>query len=135
MVNIPAHTMWTVTLANFPFVNFFAHIFLLCNIIGAYLKLKFRNWSIPKNTNRKSYLHKCTFFHLPGRKICTNLCTFTQIMCNLHKSWSTRGHVDQPAKITNHIYTKSFSCSMIGPRGQTQGGEVIENKKAVPMVP
>ena len=37
-----------------------------------------------------------------------NLCTFTQIMCNLHKSRPTLGPIDQPAQIANHIYTILF---------------------------
>ncbi len=39
-------------------------------------------------------------FSPPGKK----LCTCTQIMCKLHKSWLTRGPHQPSMQIANHIY-------------------------------
>ena len=35
------------------------------------------------------------------------MCKFTQIMCKLHKSWSTRGHVDQGSQLHKSPLHKS----------------------------
>ena len=92
--------------------------------------------SIPKNTlthTAKNCRHlptPCKNFaivslehtekHIYTNCICTNthfwptiyvlagkMCNFTHIMCNLHKSWSTRGHVDQGSQIHKLYLHKS----------------------------
>ncbi len=83
--------------ANVPKIGLLEliHWWYLCSAFygtGAYPKHLFAN-------------HICTIAHIlcfGGKK----MCKFTQIMCNLHISWSTRGPRRPSTQIANHIYTK-----------------------------
>ena len=63
------------------------------------------NWSIPKNTFTQIAFAQ---IHIFGPRFLfwrEKMCKFTQIMCKLHKSWSTRGHVDQGSQLhKSHLH-------------------------------
>ena len=64
-------------------------------------------WSIPKNTF--TYI-TFTQLHIFGPRFLfwrEKMCKFTQILCKLHKSWSTRGHVDQRSQLHKSQLHKS----------------------------
>jgi hypothetical protein len=69
-----------------------------------------RYWSVPK-THFANRIYTFTHFSTAW---CKNLCKFTQIMCKLHKSWSTRGHRQPSTQITfTHLH--NFFSPMVVP--------------------